>query len=146
MKLAKRIDRIQPSATLAMTSKAAELRAQGKDVLNMSVGEPDFNTPSNIISAAIDAMNNGHTRYTPGGGTKELKQAIQKKLQRDNNIHYELNEIIYPLVESIHFTMHAKPFLLHIGYPFQILYQLLELHLFLLKPMPKISINQFLMI
>ena len=94
MKLAKRIDRIQPSATLAMTSKAAELRAQGKDVLNMSVGEPDFNTPSNIISAAIDAMNNGHTRYTPGGGTKELKQAIQKKLQRDNNIHYGLNEII----------------------------------------------------
>ena len=94
MKLAKRIDRIQPSATLAMTSKAAELRAQGKDVLNMSVGEPDFNTPPNIINAAIDAMNNGHTRYTPGGGTKELKQAIQKKLQRDNNIHYELNEII----------------------------------------------------
>ena len=94
MKLAKRIDRIQPSATLAMTSKAAELRAQGKDVLNMSVGEPDFNTPQNIINAAIDAMNNGHTRYTPGGGTKDLKEAIQKKLQRDNNIHYELNEII----------------------------------------------------
>ena len=77
MKLAKRIDRIQPSATLAMTSKAAELRAQGKDVLNMSVGEPDFNTPQNIINAAIDAMNNGHTRYTPGGGTN-LKEAIQK--------------------------------------------------------------------
>ena len=94
MKLAKRIDRIQPSATLAMTSKAAELRAQGKDVLNMSVGEPDFNTPQNIINAAVDAMNNGYTRYTPGGGTKDLKEAIQKKLQRDNNIHYELNEII----------------------------------------------------
>ena len=93
MKLAKRIDRIQPSATLAMTSKAAELRAQGKDVLNMSVGEPDFNTPPNIINAAIDAMNSGHTRYTPGGGTKELKQAIQKKLQRDNNIYLSLIHI-----------------------------------------------------
>ena len=72
MTLAKRISRIQPSATLAMTAKAAELRSQGKDVLNMSVGEPDFNTPENIINAAIQAMQDGHTRYTPGGGTKEL--------------------------------------------------------------------------
>ena len=82
MKFAKRISRIQPSATLAMTAKAAELRSQGKDVLNMSVGEPDFNTPDNIINAAIQAMKDGHTRYTPGGGTKELKLAIQEKLIR----------------------------------------------------------------
>jgi aspartate aminotransferase len=94
MKLAKRIGRIQPSATLAMTAKAAELRSQGKDVLNMSVGEPDFNTPANIINAAIQAMHNGHTRYTPGGGTRELKEAIQTKLSRDNDLNYNLNEII----------------------------------------------------
>ena len=92
--LAKRISRIQPSATLAMTAKAAELRAQGKDVLNMSVGEPDFNTPSNIIDAAVQAMKDGHTRYTPGGGTKDLKLAIQEKLIRDNNLSYDLDQII----------------------------------------------------
>ena len=92
--LAKRISRIQPSATLAMTAKAAELRAQGKDVLNMSVGEPDFNTPINIVDAAVQAMKDGHTRYTPGGGTKDLKLAIQEKLIRDNNLSYDLNQII----------------------------------------------------
>jgi len=94
MMLAQRIGRIQPSATLAMTAKAAELRSQGKDVLNMSVGEPDFNTPENIINAAIQGMQDGHTRYTPGGGTKDLKLAIQQKLNRDNNLNYDLNQII----------------------------------------------------
>ena len=94
MKLARRIDRIKPSATLEMTAKAADLRAQGADVLNMSVGEPDFNTPQNIINAAHTAMKEGHTRYTPGAGTTDLKKAIQKKLSRDNNIHYQLNQII----------------------------------------------------
>ena len=82
MELANRIHRIQPSATLEMTAKAAELRLKGVEVFNMSVGEPDFNTPSNIINAAIEAMNSGHTRYTPGAGTTMLKQAIQKKLIR----------------------------------------------------------------
>ena len=94
MSFAKRISRIQPSATLAMTAKAAELREKGLEVLNLSVGEPDFNTPNHIIESAIDAMNHGHTRYTPGGGTLNLKQAIQKKLIRDNNLDYNLNEII----------------------------------------------------
>jgi len=94
MRFAKRISRIQPSATLAMTAKAAELREKGLEVLNLSVGEPDFNTPNHIIESAIDAMNHGHTRYTPGGGTLNLKQAIQKKLIRDNDLDYNLNEII----------------------------------------------------
>jgi len=94
MELANRIHRIQPSATLEMTAKAAELRLKGVEVFNMSVGEPDFNTPSNIINAAIEAMNSGHTRYTPGGGTTMLKQAIQKKLIRDNKLNYNLDEII----------------------------------------------------
>jgi len=94
MSFAKRISRIQPSATLAMTAKAAELREKGLDVLNMSVGEPDFNTPDHIINSAIEAMNSGHTRYTPGGGTLNLKKAIQEKLLRDNDLQYNINEII----------------------------------------------------
>jgi len=90
----KRLDRIQPSATLAMTAKAAELRSQGIDVLNFSVGEPDFNTPQNIINAAKDAMDQGFTKYTPGSGTKELKEAICTKFKRDNNLSYSTENIV----------------------------------------------------
>jgi len=90
----KRLDRIQPSATLAMTAKAAELRVQGVDVLNFSVGEPDFNTPPNIIHAAKNAMDQGLTKYTPGSGTTELKAAICRKLKRDNNLNYTTDNII----------------------------------------------------
>ena len=90
----KRLNRIQPSATLEMTAKAAELRSKGVDVLNFSVGEPDFNTPQNIIDAAKFAMDHGFTKYTPGSGTHDLKQAICKKLERDNNLHYTPNNIV----------------------------------------------------
>tara|TARA_Y100001934_G_C12279497_1_gene739142 strand:+ start:264 stop:1457 length:1194 start_codon:yes stop_codon:yes gene_type:complete len=89
-----RISRIQPSATLAMTSKAAELKRNNKPVYNMSVGEPDFPTPSNIQEAGIDAIKNGHTRYTPGGGTFELKDAICQKLKRDNNLFFDINQVV----------------------------------------------------
>ena len=71
--LTERIRRITPSATLAMTAKAAELRADGKPVINLSVGEPDFPTPNNIRIAGKQAIDEGHTRYTPGGGMIELK-------------------------------------------------------------------------
>ena len=77
-----------------MTAKAAELRAQGIDVLNFSVGEPDFNTPANIIDAAKNAMDKGFTKYTPGSGTKELKEAICTKLNRDNNLSYNPENIV----------------------------------------------------
>ena len=90
----KRLDRIQPSATLAMTAKAAELRAKGVNVLNLSVGEPDFNTPKNIVQAAKNAMDNGHTKYTPGSGIFELKEAVCNKLLRDNQLSYSPEEII----------------------------------------------------
>jgi aspartate aminotransferase len=90
----KRLDRIQSSATLAMTAKAAELRAQGINVLNFSVGEPDFNTPPNIINAAKNAMDQGFTKYTPGSGIKELKEAICTKLKRDNHLNYSTDNII----------------------------------------------------
>jgi len=94
MSFADRINRITPSATLEMTAKAAALRDRGIAVYNMSVGEPDFNTPNNIINAATQAMKDGHTRYTPGSGTLRLKEAIQAKLSRDNHIHYDTDEII----------------------------------------------------
>ena len=91
---AKRINRIQPSATLEMTAKAAELRSQGKDVINLSVGEPDFPTPKNICDAAVYAMNNGYTKYTPGAGMMDLRRAICEKLKRDNNLNYSEKNII----------------------------------------------------
>ena len=89
-----RIGRITPSATLAMTAKAAELRAAGKPVINLSVGEPDFPTPENIRNAGKRAIDEGHTRYTPGGGTLELKKAVVKKLSRDNDLHYDTSQIL----------------------------------------------------
>ena len=92
--LTDRIGRITPSATLAMTAKAAELRATGKPVINLSVGEPDFPTPENIRNAGKRAIDEGHTRYTPGGGTLELKKAVVKKLSRDNDLHYDTSQIL----------------------------------------------------
>ena len=92
--LTERIGRITPSATLAMTAKAAELLAAGKPVINLSVGEPDFPTPKNIRLAGQRAIEEGHTRYTPGGGTMELKKAVVEKLSRDNNLHYDTSQIL----------------------------------------------------
>ena len=74
--ITKRLSRIQPSATLEMTAKAADLRRLNKPVYNMSVGEPDFSTPANIQKAGETAIYNNHTRYTPGSGTQELKKAV----------------------------------------------------------------------
>ena len=92
--LSDRIGRIAPSATLAMTAKAAELRSEGIDVINLSVGEPDFPTPENIRNAGKEAIDNGHTRYTPGGGTMDLKKAAAEKMARDNNLHFNPEEIL----------------------------------------------------
>ena len=89
-----RIGRITPSATLAMTAKAAELRALGKKVINLSVGEPDFDTPDNIKKAGKSAIDDGFTRYTPGGGTLELKRAACIKMKRDNNLNYNPSQIL----------------------------------------------------
>ena len=75
-KLSNRVHKVKPSFTLQMATIAADMKSKGMDVINFSVGEPDFNTPSNIVDAAIQAMKNGHTRYTPGGGTKDLKLVL----------------------------------------------------------------------
>lgn len=94
MQLSKKAGNITPSITLAITAKANELKSQGVDVVSFGAGEPDFNTPQNIIQAAINAMNNGKTKYTPAGGILELKQTICNKFKNDNNLEYKPSQII----------------------------------------------------
>lgn len=91
--LAARLSRIQPSPTLAMNAMAAALKAQGKDVISLSAGEPDFDTPDTIKQAAIQAMAQGQTKYTAVDGIAPLKKAIQEKLKRDNGLAYDLDQI-----------------------------------------------------
>ncbi len=92
--IADRLKRIKPSMTVGINVKANALRAEGKDVLVLAAGEPDFDTPQNIRNAASDAMDAGKTRYVPGKGTPELQKAIQSKFLKDNNLSYDLDEII----------------------------------------------------
>ncbi len=94
IQLSSRVGQVKPSATIAMSMKAAELRAQGRDVISLSMGEPDFDTPEHIRTAAIDAINSGKTRYTAVDGTPELKQAIIDKLARDNRLEYQSDQIL----------------------------------------------------
>jgi aspartate aminotransferase len=94
MDFASRVGRVEPSATLAISNKAAELEAEGKDVVDLSVGEPDFDTPENIKQAAKDALDAGHTGYTSSNGIPELKQAIAEKLHDDGLTQYEADNVI----------------------------------------------------
>ena len=94
MQLARRIRQIPPSATLALNAKANQLKAQGVDIVNFGVGEPDFDTPDNIREAAIRAIREGFTRYTPVGGTPELKAAIANRFQADYGLIYKPSEIL----------------------------------------------------
>ncbi|MFC6038558.1 pyridoxal phosphate-dependent aminotransferase [Paenisporosarcina macmurdoensis] len=92
--LANRVHTLTPSTTLAITAKAKELKQQGIDVIGLGAGEPDYNTPQNILDAALKSMNEGHTKYTPAGGLPALKKAIIDKLQRDQGLTYEPSEIL----------------------------------------------------
>jgi len=87
------LKRIKPSPTIAVTSKAREMRAAGKDVIGLGAGEPDFDTPDNIKDAAIEAIRAGDTKYTAVDGTPTLKKAIQAKFKKENNLSYDLNQI-----------------------------------------------------
>ncbi len=87
------LKRIKPSPTIAVTSKAREMRAAGKDVIGLGAGEPDFDTPDNIKEAAIEAIRKGDTKYTAVDGTPALKKAIQEKFSRENDLSYELDQI-----------------------------------------------------
>ena len=94
MRLATRVAKIKPSETLAITAKANALKAEGRDVISFGAGEPDFDTPANIKQAAIRAIEAGFTKYTPVGGTDELKDAIINKLKTDNSLVYKRSQIV----------------------------------------------------
>lgn len=94
LQLSDRVQRIKPSATIAVSQKAAELRAQGRDILSLSMGEPDFDTPDHVKEAAMEAIRSGQTKYTAVDGTPELKEAVLAKLKRDNGLDYELDQIL----------------------------------------------------
>ena len=94
LKFSDRVNRVKPSYTLEMTSKAADLRSKGVDVINLSVGEPDFNTPEHIIQAGKDAMDKGFTKYTAGSGMVELRQAICDKLSRENGLKFDPDQVL----------------------------------------------------
>ncbi len=92
--LSKKAQAVKPSSTLAITAKAKELKAQGIDVVGFGAGEPDFNTPENICNAAVEAIKNGQTKYTPAAGMPELKKAISDKFRRFNHLDYKENQIV----------------------------------------------------
>ena len=92
--LSNRVQNIKPSPTLAVTNKASELRAAGKDIIGLGAGEPDFDTPQHIKDAAIEAIAQGKTKYTAVDGTPELKKAIIEKFKKDNGLSYEPNQIL----------------------------------------------------
>ncbi len=91
--IADSLSRIQPSATIAISTKAMELKAEGRDVIGLSAGEPDFDTPENVKEAAIKAIRDGRTKYTPVDGVPELKQAICAKFERDNGLKYQPSQV-----------------------------------------------------
>lgn len=92
--LSERLNRLSPSATLAMSQKSGEMKAQGIDVINMSVGEPDFNTPDHIKEAAKKAVDENYSRYSPVPGYADLRKAIVAKLKNENGLEYTVNEIL----------------------------------------------------
>lgn len=94
MELSKRVQAIKPSPTLAVTARASKLKAEGKDIIGLGAGEPDFDTPMHIKDAAIVAINQGFTKYTAVGGTPSLKQAIVAKFKRDNGLDYTAKQIL----------------------------------------------------
>lgn len=92
--LSNRLNRLAPSATLAMSQKSGEMKAQGIDVINMSVGEPDFNTPDHIKEAAKKAIEDNYSRYSPVPGYADLRKAVVEKLKRENGLDYTVNEVL----------------------------------------------------
>jgi aspartate aminotransferase len=94
MKVSQLVQAVPPSATLAVTSRAKEMKAQGIDVLGFAAGEPDFDTPEYIKEAAVEALKKGLTKYTPAAGTPDLRKAIAEKLKRENNLNYTFEQVV----------------------------------------------------
>ena len=94
LELSQRVQAIKPSPTLAVTARAAQLKAEGRDIIGLGAGEPDFDTPQHIKDAAIDAIRRGFTKYTAVAGTPSLKQAVIAKFKRDNGLDYNARQIL----------------------------------------------------
>ncbi|HDN27656.1 MAG TPA: pyridoxal phosphate-dependent aminotransferase [Thioploca sp.] len=94
LQIAQRVQAIKPSPTLAVTARAAEMRAAGHDIIGLGAGEPDFDTPQHIKDAAVEALNKGHTKYTPVDGIPALKQAVINKFARDNQLEYGMKQVL----------------------------------------------------
>ena len=94
VRISHRVSQVKPSATIAVSDKATELRAKGRDIISLGFGEPDFDTPDHIKDAAIKAIHEGQTKYPPVAGTVELKQAIIRKLKQENKLAYNPDQII----------------------------------------------------
>jgi aspartate aminotransferase len=92
--VSRRVQRVKPSPTLALTGRVAALKAEGKDIIGLGAGEPDFDTPVHVADAGVEAIRKGFTRYTPVEGTPELKDAVIAKFKRDNHIDYQRNQIL----------------------------------------------------
>ena len=89
LSVSRRVQRVKPSPTVALTGRVARLLAAGRDIVNLGVGEPDFDTPMHIADAGVEAIRKGHTRYTPVDGTAELKDAVIAKFRRENDLQYQ---------------------------------------------------------
>ncbi|GAI26240.1 unnamed protein product, partial [marine sediment metagenome] len=94
MKISRKIANIKPSPTIAISSLAGEMKRKGIDVINFSAGQPDFPTPENIKEAGIQAIRNNHTKYTPAPGIPEIRDAICRKLKRENDLEYTPDQVI----------------------------------------------------
>src|SRR5262249_41248010 len=107
--LAERAGLIEPSATLAMAAEAKRLKAQGLEILDFALGEPDFNTPANILEAAVKAMRSGHTHYTPAAGMSELRQAVAEHYSRHHGLQTEMAQVVISngAKQSIHNALMA---------------------------------------
>ena len=111
MDLSQRARQLSPSPTLAITAKAMSMRTQGVDVISFGAGEPDFDTPDHIKEAAIQAIGGGFTKYTPVGGTDDLKDAIIVKFRRDNDLVYRGRRFSFPAEGNMPSSTWPKPFL-----------------------------------
>ena len=106
--LADALSRVKISATIAITQKARDLKAEGRDVISLSVGEPDFDTPDNVKEAAIAAIRRGETKYTPVSGIPQLREAIARKFKRENELDYKASQTMFRPAANTSSTTHCS--------------------------------------
>ena len=113
MKLAARVEKVPPSVTLAISAKAKAMKAEGMDVLNFSVGEPDFDTPQHIVAAAKKALDEGKTRYGPAAGEPQLRSLIAQTLSKETGLDYKSDNIIVNMTKTTNFHIQFSGFMFY---------------------------------